>query len=998
MSFFSKLTGGQHTSGVKKFEPVVPTINSLEEQIKAVSDIQIKEKTIEFRKRLEEPRTKSQEPNKIQNPNDKFQIKSKVKSSNSKSWTKEDKAEEDKALHEILPEAFALVREAARRTLGQRHFDVQLIGGMVLNSGAIAEMRTGEGKTLVATLPAYLNALSGKGVHIVTVNDYLSRRDAVWMGQIYDALGLSVAVINHEASFMYDPKHREVEATSPSAPASASAEAAPASRPLRAPKAASGEIASTSSDPLDRERDQLGAFKVVHEFLRPCSRREAYAADITYGTNVEFGFDYLRDNLEYSPDRLRQRDFNYAIVDEIDSILIDEARTPLIISAPTRDAEATYKQFASLVSGFTEDTTEDGKNPEGKAGDYTIDEKRRAISLTENGITKAEKALGIENIYTDAGIKSVHHLETAVKAKALYHLNKEYVVKGDEVVIVDEFTGRLQPGRRWSEGLHQAIEAKEGVKIQQESRTYATVTYQNFFRMYPKLSGMTGTAATSAEEFFKVYGLDVYTVPTNVPAIRKDSNDQIFRTEAGKFKAIARKVKELHTAGRPVLIGTVSIEKNELLSQFLRSEGIPHTILNAKPEYAEREGETVAQAGRKGAVTIATNMAGRGVDVKLGGAPNTPETYEEVKKAGGLFVLGTERHEARRIDNQLRGRSGRQGDPGETQFFVSLEDNLMRVFASDMLKSMMGKLGMAEDEPIEHRMISKSLEAAQEKIEGFNFDARKHVLEFDDVINHQRATIYCRRRKLLLGSLDDVEDELYQMIGIGSQKPEAGSLKPGGTQARSNDFLGSKLQAPSSKLLASAEQSKQTDVVQEIINRKINEFGREAFLSAVRIVLLQTIDMYWVEHLEVMDYTRSSVNLRAYGQRDPLVEYKKEGLRLYREMLAAMQGQFIRILPNIVPIANGQPISKSETRNPKSDPLRQRDSVARTNSKSQIQNTLKEVQADAQFITSGDGSGKIQPTNKEPGRNDLCPCGSNKKYKNCGLKNTPEHQRLIAGK
>ncbi len=1024
MSFLSKLTGGQHTSGVKKFEPTVPKVNSLEEQIKALSDAEIKQKTVEFRERLQGTGYRGQGTEEVKSQNSKVKTGSQTTpyTLHPTHSAKLDRTEEKKILDEILPEAFALVREAARHTLGQRHFDVQLIGGMVLNSGAIAEMKTGEGKTLVATLPAYLNALSGKGVHIVTVNDYLSRRDAVWMGQIYDALGLSVAVINHEASFMYDPKHKNKEADVSVIPAKAGIQGETIKSSgktldsrfrgndketsndsdnvngndvpddLPAP---SSKLPAPATDPLDKERDQLGAFKVVHEFLRPCSRREAYAADITYGTNVEFGFDYLRDNLEYSPDRLRQRDFNYAIVDEIDSILIDEARTPLIISAPTRDAEATYKQFALLVSGFTEDTTDGGKNPEGKTGDYTIDEKRRAISLTENGITKAEKALGIENIYTDAGIKSVHHLETAVKAKALYHLNKEYVVKGDEVVIVDEFTGRLQPGRRWSEGLHQAIEAKEGVKIQQESRTYATVTYQNFFRMYPKLSGMTGTAATSAEEFFKVYGLDVHAVPTNVPVIRKDSNDQIFRTEAGKFKAIARKVKELHTAGRPVLIGTVSIEKNELLSQFLRSEGIPHTILNAKPEYAEREGETVAQAGKKGAVTIATNMAGRGVDVKLGGAPNTPDTYEEVKKAGGLFVLGTERHEARRIDNQLRGRSGRQGDPGETQFFVSLEDNLMRVFASDMLKSMMGKLGMAEDEPIEHKLISKSLEAAQEKIEGFNFDARKHVLEFDDVINHQRSTIYARRRRLLLGSLDDVEDELDQMVGVSGAVIPAKAGIQGETIESSGKTLDSRLHGNDNdsggggsdrngKTLNAGQTGSEEALVSEakaIVNKKITEFGREAFLSAVRIVLLQTIDMFWVEHLEVMDYTRSSVNLRAYGQRDPLVEYKKEGLRLYREMLAAMQGQFVRILPNIIPInsrpqeprTNNQEPNKSKIQNPN----------FQTNPKSEIQNTLKGVQEDAQFITSGDGSGKIQPTNKEPGRNDPCPCGSGKKYKKC---------------
>ena len=858
MAFLDKLFNRPNTKNTREFEPFVAQINGFEEGLKTLSDADLRAKTDEFKKKL---------------------------------------AENGGDLQEIMPEAFAVVREASRRTLGQRHFDVQLLGGMALNSGAIAEMRTGEGKTLVATLPAYLNALSGKGVHVVTVNDYLSRRDAVWMGQIYAFLGLSVGVINSESSFLYDPTHK--------------------AQPVTETKEA-----TASNDPLDKERDQLGAFKVVHEFLRPVSRREAYAADITYGTNYEFGFDYLRDNLEYSPDKLRQREPNYAIVDEIDSILIDEARTPLIISAPTRDAEATYKQFASMVRSFK------------KEEDYTVDEKHRSISLTSAGISRAEKELGIENIYTDKGIKSVHHLETAIKAQAIYHKDKEYVVKDNQIVIVDEFTGRMQPGRRWSDGLHQAIEAKEGVNIQQESRTYASITFQNFFRMYPKISGMTGTAATSAEEFFKVYGLEVVVVPTNKQPVRIDSNDQIFQTELGKFKALARKVKELHANGQPVLIGTVSIEKNELLSQFLKSEGVPHQMLNAKNH--EREGEIIAQAGKKGAVTIATNMAGRGVDIKLGGNPNTADLAEEIKSVGGLFVLGTERHEARRIDNQLRGRSGRQGDPGETQFFVSMEDTLMRVFASDIMKSMMGKLGVADDEPIEHKMISRALESAQEKIEGFNFDSRKHVLEFDDVINTQRKSIYGRRRKLLLGNVDDVEKEL-------------------------NDFVGA-------------------EDASSIVEKKIAEFGRDNFFSAVRIVLLQAIDMYWVEHLEVMDYTRSSVNLRAYGQRDPLVEYKKEGLRLFKEMNAAMQNQVVKVLPHIVPMNNGVPADAE-------------------------QKNLKEVHENAQIIGGGDGSSKasgsaVAKSEPEVGRNDPCPCGSVNpangevyKWKKCGMISAPHHKK-----
>jgi len=692
------------------------------------------------------------------------------------------------SLDSLLPEAFAAVREASRRTLGERHYDVQIIGGCVLHNRAIAEMRTGEGKTLVATLPAYLNALSGKGVHVVTVNDYLARRDAVWMGQIYDALGLTVGVINHESSFIYDPTHTDAKE--------------------------------------DAERDVLGSFKVVHEFLRPVSRREAYAADVTYGTNNEFGFDYLRDNLEYGTDSLRQRDLNYAIVDEVDSILIDEARTPLIISGPARDAGELYKTFARIAETLNEGT------------DYTVDEKLRAASVTEPGIEKAEKALGLENMYAEGGAKYVHHLEAALKAKAIFLKDKDYVVKGDEVVIVDEFTGRLQPGRRWSEGIHQAIEAKEGVSIQKESQTYASITFQNYFRMYKKLSGMTGTGLTSEEEFRTVYNLDVIAIPTNRPNGRKDLDDLIFQTENGKFMALAREVKARHEKGQPVLIGTTSIEVNERLAGVLRAAGIPHEVLNAKNH--EREGEIIAQAGRKGAVTVATNMAGRGVDVKLGGNPQKAEEADEVKKAGGLYVIGTERHEARRIDNQLRGRSARQGDPGETQFFISLEDRLMRVFASDTVKSIMGRLGIAEDEPIANRMITGSLEKAQETIEGRNFDSRKHVLGFDDVLNHQRASIYEKRRGILMGDAEAV------------QSAARGLIEASGAET-------------------------------SILESKEKELG-ESFIPALRRALLQAYDMFWIEHLETMDHLRGSVNLRSYGGRDPFIEYRREGLKLFRDL------------------------------------------------------------------------------------------------------------------
>lgn len=769
-------------------------------------------------------------------------------------------------LDDILPEAFAAVRESATRTLGERHYDVQLVGGIILHQGKIAEMKTGEGKTLVATLPVYLNALTGGGVHVVTVNDYLSRRDAVWMGQVYAALGLSVGVINHDASYLYSREHKE----------------------------------------LDKERDEKGSFKVVHEFLKPCARREAYEADITYGTNNEFGFDYLRDNLEYEKDRLRQRDFNYAIVDEIDSILIDEARTPLIIASATSESEDLYKTFASIVRDFKEEA------------DYTIDKKFKSVVLTDDGISKAEKKLGIENIYTDKGIKHVHHLETAVRAKALFNRDKEYVVRDGEVIIVDEFTGRLQPGRRWSEGLHQAVEAKEGVEIQKESRTFASITYQNYFRLYKKLSGMTGTALTSKEEFLKVYGLDTISVPTNKPMIRNDKNDLIFQSEKGKFMAAAKKIKELNKKGQPVLVGTVSIEKNEVLSEYLKAEGVQHEILNAKNH--EREGEIIAQAGRRSAVTIATNMAGRGVDIKLGGNPTTPEEHEAIKSLGGLFVLGTERHEARRIDNQLRGRSGRQGDPGETQFFISLEDELMRVFPRDTMKGMMSRLGVAEDEPIENRMITRSIETAQTKIEGFNFDARKHVLEYDDVMNYQRKIVYERRRRILLGGRKEI-DEYLEKITEGEEEKKK-------------------------------------------IEGKKTELGEENFYKAAKQIILQTIDLLWVEHLEAMDYMRGSVNLRAYGQRDPLVEYKKEGLKLFKEMEMAAAEQIMRILPNIA-------------MNP---------SVVATGAMKSVAAGAREISGKTHKM---DDAAKSAVAKKTVGRNDPCPCGAKKpdgtpiKYKHC---------------
>jgi preprotein translocase subunit SecA len=807
MSLLSKVFGDPGARYIKGLQSIVELINEQESKLEGLSLAELPEQTAALKARLQAGET----------------------------------------LDDILPEAFALVREAAKRTLGERHYDVQLLGGISLHQGKVAEMKTGEGKSLMATLPAYLNALEGRGVHVVTVNDYLARRDAVWMGQVHAALGLTVGVINHDSSYLYDPGHQEV----------------------------------------DKERDAEGSYKIVYDFLKPCSRREAYAADITYGTNNEYGFDYLRDNLARETGQVSQimlperPQHYYAIIDEVDSILIDEARTPLIISAPVSAADSLYAQFAQIAKTMVLDV------------DYTMEEKSHSIALLPEGIAKAESALGVENIYTDKGIKYVHHLETSVKAQALYERDKNYVVKDGEVIIVDEFTGRMQPGRRWSEGLHQAIEAKEGVAVKQESRTMASVTFQNYFKLYKKVAGMTGTALTSAEEFLRVYGLDVVVVPTHRQNQRHDLNDLIFQTEKGKIQAAVRKIKELHEKGQPVLVGTISIEKNELLSAYLKREGIPHQVLNAKNN--EQEGGIIAEAGKRGSVVIATNMAGRGVDIKLGGPEAKPEEREVIRALGGLFVLGTERHEARRIDNQLRGRSGRQGDPGTTQFFISLEDDLARVFAAERVKAMMGRFGIPEDEPLEARLVSKVIESAQTKIEGLNFDVRKHLLDYDNVLNQQRTSIYDRRRRLLFGD-DTILDELL------SQIPEAPML---GENER----------------------------------------------ATLRRAVLQIIDLNWLEHLEAMEHMRSSVGLRAYGQRDPLVEYKKEGLRMFKDMEASIVAEIAALLPKLkagvkaddapaVPLIISTPVS-------------------------------------------GASSVPKSPEQPEVGRNDLCPCGSGKKYKKC---------------
>ena len=716
-------------------------------------------------------------------------------------------------LDNILSDVFCLTREASLRTLKQRHFDVQMLGGIGLHEGKIIEMKTGEGKTLAATLPVVLNAIEGKGVHVVTVNDYLSKRDCVWMGQIYNYLGLSVGCLSHDSSYIYDPEYK-----------------------LETQK---------EKEELDQKRDRLGGFKVFEEFLRPVDRKEAYLADITYGTNTEFGFDYLRDHLTYSLKEKTQREHNYVIIDEVDSVLIDEARTPLIISVPDQQAAKLYQEFTQIVPKLKKDW------------DFIIDEKDKSVNLTEEGLNKVEKIFGF-NIFDEKGLLYVHHLETALKANYLFLKDRDYLVKDGKVIIVDEFTGRLLQGRRYSGGLHQALEAKERVQIEKESMTVATITLQNYFRIYKKLSGMTGTAFTSAEEFKKVYNAEVIVIPTNNPMIRKNLPDRIYGTEECKLKAIAREVKERNEKGQPILIGTPSVEKNELLSLYLKREGISHNILNAKNN--EKEGEIIAQAGKLNAVTVATNMAGRGVDIVLGGNPSDQEQKEKVLELGGLHIIGTERHEARRIDNQLRGRSGRQGDPGSSQFFVSLEDSLMRVFAPKYLSGMMKKLGWPEDEPIEHKMITKAIEMSQSKIEGFYFDMRKHILEYDDVINRQRKAFY------------QIRDEVLE-------KAEVNKLK---------DYI--------INLFLEANEKFPEQNFQE----RIFTVEEEKLLEILKTIAIRILDTLWLEHIEKMEFLRDSTSLRAYGGKDPLVEYKKESYYFYKELEQRFKSLLINNIKNIL--------------------------------------------------------------------------------------------------
>jgi len=887
-TILKKIAGSKNERDLKKLYPIVDNVNKLEPSISSLSDNALKEKTTEFKKRLNNGDT----------------------------------------LDDILVEAFAVVREAAKRTIHMRHFDVQILGGIVLHMGRIAEMKTGEGKTLVATLPAYLNALEGKGVHIVTVNDYLAKRDAEWMGEIYKFLGLSVGVIVHD---------------------------------------------------LDDQQRQL-----------------AYNADITYGTNNEFGFDYLRDNMKFDIKEMVQRELNYAIVDEVDSILIDEARTPLIISGQSEESTSKYYTIDKIIPKL---------KPE---KDYTVDEKQRNVILTEQGALTVEKLLGINNIFEPSQMETLHHVNQALKAHVIFKRDVDYVVKDGQVVIVDEFTGRLMPGRRWSDGLHQAIEAKEGVRIENENQTLATITFQNYFRMYKKLAGMTGTADTEAGEFKKIYNLDVNVIPTNLPMIRIDHEDLIYRTQKEKFNAVIEEIVELNKKGRPVLVGTISIEKSELLSKMLTKRGIKHHVLNAK--YHEKEAMIIAQAGRKGAVTIATNMAGRGVDIVLGGNPEymikekikageiKPEDYQKVYEAtkkicdeekkevielGGLHIIGTERHEARRIDNQLRGRAGRQGDPGSSRFYIALEDDLMRRFGSERISSFMQRLGMSEGEPITHPWISKAIENAQKKVEEHNFEIRKQLLEYDDVMNKQREVVYAKRKEILKGdnlhelitemTEQTIDDILHKHIED-PKRPEEWDFNAIGNAIEG--MLSIKLEL-SDEQKANITAYELKDILLDKAKKNIEEKERiltpAAFIDLVKFIFLQVLDSNWKDFLLNMDHLKEGIGLRGYAQRDPLIEYKKEAFNMFQQMLDQVREESIMRLYKI------QVKEKDEQK------LVQRKRAPITLNLNLTQPAG--VAVAPQPVNSQGVTAPIKRENKKIGRNDPCWCGSGKKYKNCHGKN-----------
>jgi len=870
----NKIIGDPNAKEIKRLQPLVDEINAFEPAMQALSDAELRAKTDEFRQRLDGGAT----------------------------------------LEDLLPEAFAVVREASLRTTGMRHFDVQLIGGIVLHQSKIAEMRTGEGKTLVASLPLYLNALTGRGTHLVTVNDYLAKRDPQYMGpgQIFDFLGLTVGVLQHDAAFLYTPE----------------------------------QVSEQSN----------------MEHLVPVSRRQAYEADILYGTNHEFGFDYLRDNMAMEVAGQVQRPLYFAIVDEVDNILIDEARTPLIISGPTNESTGVYYQFAQIVPVLEPDV------------DYTVDEKLRAVSLTEEGIEKLEKRLGIKNIYAPENFKLTRYMEAALKAQILYQRDRDYVVKDGEVVIVDDFTGRLMFGRRWSDGLHQAVEAKERVKIQQESITYATITLQNYFRLYEKLAGMTGTAVTEAEEFDKIYKLDVVAIPTNMTMIRDDMPDLVYRHEQGKFDAVVDEIVERNKSGQPVLVGTISIEKSEYISTLLGRKGVRHEVLNAKQH--EREAAIIAQAGQRSAVTIATNMAGRGTDIKLG---------DGVTDLGGLYIMGTERHESRRIDNQLRGRAGRQGDPGESRFFVSFEDDLMRRFAPEWLPGMMSKMGMEDNVPIEHSWVSKSIEQAQKKVEGHNFDIRKHLVDYDDVMNKHREVIYEERQKVLEGAdikaiiLDMVEQELREVIEAGLQDGQDEDWNLEGLLREISAIL-----PPSAKLtVAALEQLHREEVIELVIEVAHEQYdvreaqnGVDVMRLLERIVMLTNIDRLWVEHLTAMDDMREGISLHAYGQVDPLVAYKREAYDMFEQLMGNIRNGVARGIYHVqlAPQTVAVPIAA-----PPATLRENREAIEANAGAMPLPDGSPPRAAVAAAAASGGGVAVMHKV----GRNDPCPCGSGKKFKRC---------------
>lgn len=867
----SKLFGDPNVKAVKKLQPLVDAINSFEPELKKKSEPALKKQSSKFKAALED----------------------------------------GKNLDDILPEAFATVREAARRKLGQRHFDVQLMGGIVLHQAKITEMRTGEGKTLVATLPVYLNALAGKGVHIITVNDFLAQRDAGWMAPIYHALGLSVGVIiSGRRALIYDPEYINEE-----------------------------------------HQDE----RLRH--LKPVEKTQSYSADITYGTNNEFGFDYLRDNMASRIEDLAQRPLHYAIIDEVDSLLIDEARTPLIISAPASESAVDYQEFSKLARTLTRET------------DYLVDEKAQAATLTDDGVAKVEKFLGVSNLYDPEHVRLIYHLEQALRAEALFKLDKDYVVKDGEVIIVDEFTGRLLPGRRYSEGLHQAIEAKEGVNVLAESVTLATISFQNYYRLYAKLAGMTGTAMTEAEEFQTVYNLDVVAIPTNKPMVRADLRDRIYKTETAKLTAIVEDIKTRNKKGQPVLLGTVSIEKNELLSKLLNKAKIKHEVLNAKNH--EREASIVEAAGQKGAVTLATNIAGRGTDIVLG---------QGVAKLGGLHVLGSERHEARRIDNQLRGRAGRQGDAGSSQFYVSLEDDLMRVFGGERIAGLMTTLRVDETVPIENAMVSKAIESAQKRIENHNFDIRKNVLQYDDVMNRHRGSIYTRRRQVL--ESQNLKAEITEMIEreiefLISSHTDVKNEKL--DKAKAIELAKNLLALPDRtavKLAKLSDNKLKTAILKEAkatYKSREKQFGAETIRAIERAVYLQVLDRYWMEHLETMQHLREGIRWRAVGQRDPLAEYKKEAFSLFNALNANIDREVAQTIFRIAPVAEASteaPVKTELTQAAESATAQTEDPTEKPK-RSQTQTVRK---------------------TKNIGRNDPCPCGSGLKYKKCGLINAPEHK------